>query len=441
MKKLNKVVIIGRTNVGKSTLFNRLSTSVKSMALDYMGVTRDFISDTVTWKDRTFELIDTGGIDFKKGLDYLTESIRERAIKVLESADVILFIVDGSMGVIADDQSLARFVHKLKKPTFLLINKGDTNAAKENESEFIKLGFGYDHTLLISAQHGLGIADVYDAILASLPEQEDIPDPEPGYKVALLGKPNVGKSSLMNALLQKDRSLVSEIAGTTREAIRDRMHLYQETIELVDTAGVRRQRSVDQNIEELMVKNSFAAVRDADIILLLVDAGEAELAHQELKLASYVFEQGKALIIIRNKHDIITEDIQQQWQYDTEEYEHMLRKIEIVNISCKTGYNVGKILPLVKEVWDRYTQRFSSTRLTMLFKEGLERTPLFHNKQRLKLFSAQQVNTKPLLIRMNVNEPEWFESSQLNFFENMLRKEHNLKSVPIKFSLHRMFFN
>jgi GTP-binding protein len=441
MKKLNKVVIIGRTNVGKSTLFNRLSTSVKSMTLDYMGVTRDFISDTVTWKDRSFELIDTGGIDFKKGLDFLTEAIRERAVQVLESSDVVLFVVDGAAGVTAEDQTLARFVHKLKKPTLLLINKGDSHAAQENESDFIALGFGYEGTILISAQHGLGMADVCEGILAGLPAQEDIPDEEPGYKVVLLGKPNVGKSSLMNALLQRDRSLVSEIAGTTREAIRDRMQFYKETIEVVDTAGIRRQRSVDETIEEMMVKTSFGAVRDADIILLLIDAHEAQLAHQELKLASYAFEQGKALIIIRNKHDLVTEDIQEQWKYDTEEYEHLLRKIEVLTISCTTGHNIGKILPLVKEVWERYTHNFSPAHLTMIFKEGLERTPLFHNKHRLKMFSAKQVGIKPLLIRLNVNEPDWFESSQLSFFENLLRKDHNLKSVPVKFNLRRMFFD
>ena len=244
----------------------------------------------------------------------------------------------------------------------------------------------------------------------------------------------------MNALLQRDRSLVSEIPGTTREAIRDRMQFYKETIEMIDTAGIRRQRSVEENIEEMMVKNSFAAVRDADIILLLIDAHEAQLAHQELKLASYVFEQGKALIIIRNKSDLIDEHIQEQWKYDTEEYEHLLKKIEVLTISCQTGQNIGKILPLVKEVWDRYTQQISVTRLTLVLKEALTHTPLYHNKQRLKLFSAQQVGQKPLFIRLNVNEPEWFESSQLNFFENILRKDHNLKSIPIKFTLRKMFF-
>lgn len=438
MISLPKVVIIGRTNVGKSTLFNRLSTSIKSMTLDYEGVTRDFISDTVTWKDRSFELIDTGGIDFKKGLDVLTEAIRERAINVLSNADILLFVVDGAAGVTEPDQSLSRFIHKLNKHTVVIVNKADTHLAQEHEHDFFALGF--KDTLMISAQHGLGIAELFDAILKNLPEQGQTEAEPLGYKVVLLGKPNVGKSSLMNALLQKDRSLVSDIPGTTREAIRDRMQFYKETIEVTDTAGIRRQRSVDETIEEMMVKNSFAAVRDADIILLLIDAHEAQLAHQELKLASYVFEQGKALIIIRNKHDLLNEDISAQWKYDTEEYEHLLRKIEVLTISCTTGHNIGKILPLVKEVWERYTAHISTPALTMMFKEGLTITPLFHNKQRLKLFSAQQVDGKPPTIRLNVNEPTWFGDSQKNFFENILRKEVNLKSVPIKFALRKMFF-
>lgn len=438
MKQLNKVVIIGRTNVGKSTLFNRLSTSVKSMVLDYAGVTRDFVFDYVDWNGRRFELIDTGGIDFKKGLDFLTEAIRERAISVLESSDTVLFVVDGAVGLTLEDQALAKFVHKLNKHNILLINKSDTHAAQDNASEFYSLGF--KNTLLISGQHGVGIADLLDGILASLPEENLVELEEPECKVVLLGKPNVGKSSLMNLLVEKDRSLVSEIPGTTREAIRERVQFYKETIEVIDTAGIRRQRSVEEDIEELMVKSSFAAVRDADVIILLVDGHEAQLSHQELRLASYVFEQGKALIVIRNKHDLITTDIEELWKFDTEPYEHLFKKFEVLTISCLTGHNVGKIMPLVKEVWGRYCQSISTTHVTMLLKDALDRNPLFKNQQRLKLFSAKQVAIKPPTIRLNVNEPDWFGDSQLGFFENILRKDLNLKSVPIKIVPRRMFF-
>jgi GTP-binding protein len=439
MKKKNKVVIIGRTNVGKSTLFNRLSTSVKSMTLDYEGVTRDFVFDSVDWNGRTFELIDTGGIDFKKGLDYLTESIRERAIEVLESSDVVIFVVDGTVGVTTEDQALAKFVHKLGKPALLTINKVDSKRTQENIGEFARLGF--KKTVELSAQHGIGTGDLLDFILESLPSEEDETSEEPEYKVVLIGKPNVGKSSLTNLLLDKDRSLVADIPGTTREAIIDHMKFYKETIQVTDTAGVRRKRSVEENIEELMVKSSLAAVRDAHIVLLLIDGNEAELSQQELKLASYVFKEGKALVILRNKHDLIDEDKQTKWDFETEPYAYLLNKLEIMTISCKTGHNVGKIFPLIKKIWARYNTRFTPTQLSMTCKGALERRPLYRNKQRLKLHSVQQVTSKPPTIRLNVNQTEWFGESQINFFDRIMRKEFDLKSVPLRFVTRKQFFN
>lgn len=435
---LNKVVVIGRTNVGKSTLFNRLSTNVKSMTLDYEGVTRDFLVDTVQWKDRTFELLDTGGIDFKRGLNVLTEAIRDRAVKMLNEADVLLFVCDGSVGVTIEDKSLATFVHKLHKPTILLVNKSDTKQADVHRYEFDQLGF--KSIVEISAQHGTGIADLLDTLISLLPPLKDYHIQEPGYKVALLGKPNVGKSSLMNLLVEKERSLVADVPGTTREAISDKINFYSETIQVTDTAGIRRQRSVEEGIEELMVKSSFAAVRDANVILLLLDGHEGMISQQELKLASYVFEQGKALIIIRNKQDLVDGEIQAAWTFETEPYDYILKKIEILNISCKTGYNVGKVLPLIKEVWERYNMQISAAELTVVLKDALERTPLFKQMQRLKLFSAKQVGKGPCIIRLNVNDPQMYGDSQRAFFENILRKNYKLKSVPVMFAVKKMIF-
>ncbi len=440
MTKQNfKVVIVGRTNVGKSTLFNRLSTSVKSMTLDYEGVTRDFISDTVDWKGRHFELIDTGGIDFKKGLEFLVEVVRERAIKVLKEADLVLFVCDGAIGVTAEDQTLARFVHKLDKPTLMLMNKVDSKHTQDHVDEFYRLGF--KETLAISAEHGIGIAELLDAILEALPQQlPEVPE-EPLYKVVLIGKPNVGKSSLMNILVGKDRSLVADIAGTTREAISDKVLFHKETIQVTDTAGVRRKSSVDDGIEQLMVKSSLTAIKESDIVLLLIDGQEAQLSQQELKLLAYAYDENKSVILLRNKEDLIDGDIEAQWKFDTSSYEYLLKKVEILTISCKTGYNVGKILPLIKEVWDRFGMHFTTTDVTVILKEALDRTPLYHNQQRLKLFSAKQIGTKPPLIRLNVNEPLWFGPSQKSFFENVLRKHYNLKGVPVVFAVRKMFFD
>ncbi|NBQ17148.1 ribosome biogenesis GTPase Der [bacterium] len=429
-KTLYKVAVVGRANVGKSTLFNRLSSSVKSLTLDYVGVTRDFLKDIVSWQGHTFELIDTGGIQLKKSEDPMTERVRLRALEVLHGADIVLFVVDGSVGVVTEDRAIAKEVHKFKKPTMLLINKIDMKITQDNLHEFSALGF--NDKIEISAQHGTATGDLLDRIVRMLPKDKKEVEEKPGYRVVLLGRPNAGKSSLMNLLMNRDRVIVSEMPGTTREAISDEIRFCSETIQVTDTAGVRRSRAVNETLESMMVKSSLQAVRDADIVLLMIDSTDTEIANQDLKLASFVFETGKALILVRNKKDLVTEHIEEQWDFDVEQYKHLLDKLEIINISCKTQYNVGKLLPLIDEVWKRYQFHTTMSLISILFKDALDRTPLFHVGQRLKLFSAKQIADRPLTIRLNVNEQDWFGQSQLNFFENILRKSYNLKSVPVK---------
>lgn len=436
MKKFNKVVVVGRANVGKSTLFNRLSTNVKSLILDYVGVTRDFLRDTISWKGRTFELIDTGGIQLTKSQDPLTEQVRLRALEMLNEASVVLFVCDASVGITVEDQSIAKVIHKLGKPTLLLLNKCDVKIAQENILNFERLGF--KDIVEISAQHGTGtgylLEEVLDRIPAETPQDEEAPE----FNITLLGKPNVGKSSLMNALMNEERTLVADIPGTTREAVSDKIAFYKETIRVTDTAGVRRSRSVDETIEQMMVKSSLQAVRDADIVLLLIDCDETKLSQQELKLASFVFETGKVLILVKNKQDLLDDAKKAQWTFNLEPYEYLLKKLETITISCKTGHNVGKLLPLITKLWKRYQFHISMSEVTTLFKNTLERTPLIRNTQRLKVYSAKQVADKPPTIRLNVNEAQWFESSQLSFFENLLRKNYDLRGVPIKFIVRQV---
>jgi GTP-binding protein len=437
-KKLHKVVVVGRANVGKSTLFNKLSTDIKSITLDYIGVTRDFLKDTVSWNGRSFELIDTGGIQLTHAIDPLTEKVRLKALDLLQEATIVLFLCDGSIGVMPEDRAIAKVIHKMGKPTFLLINKCDVKKTQEHIEEFDRLGF--KNTLLISAQHSIGTGELLNEIIDQLPPDATIEEDTPKFRVVFLGKPNVGKSSLMNIVMKQERSLVYDAPGTTREAISDTIRFYQETIQITDTAGVRRPRSVEEGIEELMVKSSLQAVRDADIVLLVVDAQEGAISHQELKLASYVFETGKALIIVRNKHDLLTDDLREEWKQDDDLYDHIIKKVETLTISCKSGHHLGKLLPLIEKVWERYQFHLSMSEVTQLFKGALEKTPLIRNQQKLKVFSAKQVATNPPTIRLNVNEPKWFETSQLGFFENLLRKNYDLKGVPVKFLLRRIQF-
>jgi GTPase len=434
MKKIKvpSVVIVGRTNVGKSTLFNRLSENVKAIALDLEGVTRDFLSDTISWQGRSFELVDTGGISLRKTMDPILAQSRAIALSMIESADILLFVVDGTVGLVTEDREIAQLLHKHGKTVFLVINKADVKDAAENTYEFE--GLGFTRSCFISAAHGKNIIDLLELIIAHLPEPLLVDVNEPAYKVMLLGKPNVGKSSLMNLLLQKDRSIVSPEPGTTREALAERVTFYQEDIQLADTPGVRRMRSVTEPLEGMMVQSTMRALKDSDIVLLLIDGSSEHIADQELKLAFYAFDsQYKALMIIYNKADLVDEATKVRLDHSLEEYDFLLKKLVVLSISCKTEKNIGKILPAVKELWDRYSQQFNQNELTQLFKEASMRRPLYHNKQVLLFHSAHQINTAPITIVMHVNQPLWFGQSQLAYYEKVLRQRYDLRGVPIKF--------
>jgi GTPase len=434
MKKIKvpNVVIVGRTNVGKSTLFNRLSENVKAIALDLEGVTRDFLSDTISWQGRSFELVDTGGISLRKTQDRILSQTRAIALSMIESADIILFVVDGKNGLVTEDREIAQLLHKHGKTVFLVINKIDIKDAIENTYDFD--GLGFPKSCFISAAHGKNIVDLLELIVTHLPEPVMVDVEEPAYKVMFFGKPNVGKSSLMNLLLEKDRSIVSPEPGTTREALIERVKFYSEDIQLADTPGVRRMRSVTEPLEGMMVQSTMQALKDADIVLLLVDGSSEHLVDQELKLAFYAFEsQYKALMVLFNKSDLIDEAKKARFDHSLEEYKFLFKKIITLDISCKTGKNIGKILPAVKELWERHSHEFNQNELTQLFKEASVRRPLYHNKNLLMFHSAHQVGTAPITIVLHVNVPMWFGQSQLAFYERTLREKYDLRGAPIKF--------
>lgn len=431
MSKLPRVVLVGRTNVGKSTLFNRLSDNVKSIALDQVGVTRDFLQDTVCWNNACFELIDTGGIQVKKTRDDIYKRVSEGVFSLLDTADIVLFMVDGAVGVIPEEQELAKVLHKLGKKVILVVNKGDVPATQENIYQFDRLGFKTIWT--ISAAHGHQVADLLDFIVESLPFHVTEVEKDEALKVVIIGKPNAGKSSLLNALLDAERAIVSDVAGTTREPITEKVTFYKEDMQITDTPGVRRKRGVTEQLEKMMVKRAFAELKDADIVLLVVDASQGKLSDQELKLAFYAFEHHKALIILFNKYDLVDEHIQRELDFNLVPYEYMLDKVKTIRISCKSGKNIGKVLSIIKGVADRYKQTFSEDELTMLFKDALFRRQLFHQGNRLIVHKVKQIKTAPITLVMFVNDPSWFGPSQLGYFDNVMRKAYDLEGVPIKF--------
>lgn len=431
--KLPQVAIVGRMNVGKSTLFNRLSDNVKSMTLDYEGVTRDVLSDTICWRNTCFRLIDTGGISLKKKTDPVVEQTRQRALAKLEEAEVVLFMVDGKVGIVNEDRDLSKLIHKLGKKAILVINKIDAHQSKENQYEFARLGFKDE--VLLSAQHGVGVPELFEAILAKLPEGIQKEEEEKTLcNVMLLGKPNVGKSSLLNLLLKEERAIVADQPGTTREPISERIRFNKSSIKLTDTPGVRRKRKVDEQLEQIMVKKALGSIDDADVVLLVIDANEARIVDQELKLAFYAFEErSKGLIVLFNKDDLMDEYKRDSLEFSLEPYDYFFDKVAQLRISCKDRKNIRKLTDVIDAVCQRYTQRFSDDELTILFKEALQHKPLYKSQQRLILYRANQVRTGPITIELVVSEPKWFGPSQMAFFEGILRKNADLKGVPVRF--------
>lgn len=432
MNKYPRVALVGRMNVGKSTLFNRLSTSVRSMTLDYEGVTRDVLKDFVVWRDRTFELVDTGGIHMRKSQDPIFEKVRQKAINMVEESDVIVFVIDGSVGVTHEDREIAKFLRKLDKKVIVAYNKIDTAAAQEHAYQAEQLGFS--ERVSLSSGHGTGINELLDAVVHILPAGGALTTVETDLKVIFLGRPNVGKSSLMNALLKHERSIVSDIPGTTREAISERITFYQEHIQITDTPGIRRKRAISGELEPLMVKSALHALKNADIVVMLIDVTQADLVDQELKLAFYAFkEQHKGLILLLNKVDLMTEQMKADLDRALDFYSHLIKKIPVLSISCLSGKNVGKVLSLIHEVGERYKQQLPDEEINRLFISTLQRKPLMHNKKPLHVHEVWQQSKAPLTIVLRVNEPTWFGESQLGFFENLLRKEYNLLGTPVRF--------
>lgn len=437
-KTLPVVAIVGRTNVGKSTLFNRLAEKTKAIVFDREGVTRDFLTDTITWNNVTFSLVDTGGITYNRHADEINQQVQEIARSCIEIADLVLFVIDGSLPVHPIDQQIAREIRKTGKPIILLLNKNDKRESDEFRGELMRT-FSFKHQISISASHGKGMAQLLETVLSLLPpEKKQIHESDVLCKVALLGKPNVGKSSLLNALLHKNRAIVSDIPGTTREALIERVRFHQDDIQIADTAGVRRKRSIHDTLEQSMVSSTMYNVKHADIILLMVDAHEGILSDQELKLTYYAFdEQKKAVIILWNKQDLVTEEIKQQLDTEKEFYESIVDKVASLSISCVSGKNIGKVLPLVKTVWDRHSQVLDSEKLFSILMTAMEKKTLHKSENRLILYKLKQINTAPITILLTVNEPKWFNDSHTRFFENIVRKNFQLQGVPVVFGYRK----
>ena len=425
------VAIVGRPNVGKSTLFNKLIGRRLSIVEDTPGVTRDRIYADAEWLSYSFTLIDTGGIE-PESEDIIAVQMRRQAELAVETADVILFLVDGREGMTAADEEVAAMLRKSNKPVVLAVNKLDAPKFNNAIYEFYALGLG--DPVIISAGQGLGLGDMLDEVCAHFPQVSEEEGDHP-LGIAVVGKPNVGKSSLVNAILGEERCIVSDIPGTTRDAVDTQFSVDGEEYILVDTAGIRRKRAVeDATIERYSVIRSLAAVRRADVVLIVVDA-EQGLSEQDVKIAGYVHEEGKPSVLVVNKWDLIEKDTNtmNKFKKDMQVDLAFMDYVPFLFISAKTGQRVNKILAQVKESYAQSTRRITTGTLNDVVNEAVSMTePPAMSGKRLKIYYATEVSVQPPTFVIFVNDETLVHFSYKRYMENYFRKTFGFQGTPIK---------
>lgn len=428
------VAIVGRPNVGKSALFNKIIGQRVSIVDDTPGVTRDRIYGEASWRERPFILIDTGGIEPRTD-DTLLMQMREQAQIAIESADVILFLTDLSCGVTASDLDVAAVLQKSGRPVVLCVNKADAPGKPPMEFyEFYNLGLG--EPMLVSALHGLGLGDVLDALFEHFPPQEEEQQDDTLIKVAVIGRPNAGKSSLINHILGEQRLLVSDIPGTTRDAI----DTYFTTPEgdrllLIDTAGIRRKSKVQENIERYSVLRAYFAVDRCDVVLLVIDAATG-VGEQDAKIAGYAHEQGKATVIVVNKWDLVEKDdkTMDRMRKDIYDVLSFMTYAPMVFISAKTGQRFPQLFELIRSVWTQHGVRIKTGILNDVINEATARVqPPTDKGKRLKILYLTQPSSRPPTFVVFVNRAELFHFSYQRYLENQIRKAFDLTGTPIRF--------
>lgn len=427
------VAIVGRPNVGKSTLFNRITGGLVAIVENMPGVTRDRLYRDADWLGKKFALIDTGGIEFKDLGTPIATQMRKQAEIAMEEADVVVFVVDAQLPPTADDEMIARTLRRSGKPVLLAANKVENFAEVEGQLyDFLSLGLG--EAIPISAVHGMNTGDLLDLVIANFPENsEEEYDPDV-IRISVIGRPNVGKSSLVNIMLGKNRVIVSNIPGTTRDAIDSPFEQDGKHYVLIDTAGMRRKARIDELTEQYSVVRSLRAVDRSDVILMLIDAVDG-VTEQDKKIAGYAHEAGKAIILVVNKWDLIEKD-----ENTINKFEKTIR-IELgfmqyaptMFISALTGQRVTKIIDLVDFVVEQNATRVTTATLNTLLREWLHLNPPPSDKgRRLKVRYLTQVSVKPPTFVFFVNDPELMHFSYKRYLENQMRKHFGFEGTPIR---------
>lgn len=430
------VAIVGRPNVGKSTLFNRIAGERIAIVEDKPGVTRDRIYSRSDWSGHHFYLIDTGGLEFGER-DEVVEHIRHQAELAIEEADVILFVVDGHDGVTSTDEEVARMLHRSNKPVVLAVNKLDNIKHHEKIYEFYQLGF--ENPFGVSSLHGMGTGDLLDAVVGHFSDQVEEEYDSDTVRVSIIGRPNVGKSSLVNRILGEERVIVSPVAGTTRDAVDTPFTHEGQDYVIIDTAGMRKRGKVYESTEKYSVLRALKAIERSDVVLVVLDGVEG-VTEQDKRVAGIAHEAGKGAIFVVNKWDAVEKDNQTMNHFTQEIQDEFsfMNYAPVLFLSAKTGQRVMKILPVVKEVSEQHGMRIPTSVLNQVLQDAVLSTPPPTVKgKRARIDFGTQVSVKPPVFILFVNEPERVHFTYQRYLENQLREAFGFTGTPIRIFLRK----
>lgn len=431
-KKL--VAIVGAPSVGKSTIFNRIIGERKSIIESQRGVTRDRIYAHASWLTRPFNVVDTGGIEVENRP--FQEQIRAQVEIAIDEADIIVVVVDGKIGLTDDDQMVARMLYKTDKPIILAVNKIDDAHLKNNVYEFYSLGLG--DPIPVSGAHGVGIGDILDKIVSYIPEDEDTEDSDE-IKFSIIGQPNVGKSSLCNAILNEERVIVSNIEGTTRDAIDTPFKRNERDYVVIDTAGLKKRGKIYEAIDKFAALRALRAIDNSDIALLVID-GEKGITEQDKHVVGYAVEAKKAIILVVNKWDLVKKDNNTQAEFTKnirKEFK-FLDYAPVIYLSALNKTKVNDLFSLINQVYESYIFQIKTSVLNEIIQEAqmMNESPDF-NGGRVRIYYAQQVASKPLTIALFVNDPHFMHFSYMRYIENRIRESFELMGSPINLVLRK----
>ena len=432
--KHGTVAIVGRPNVGKSSLFNRLAGDKLAITDDASGVTRDRLYAKCSWLDQTFSIIDTGGIELND-LPFM-EEIKAQAELAMDEADIIVFVVDGRVGIVKEDRDVMNILHRTKKPVIVAAYKIDDLKYIDNTYEFYN--FGVDDVIPISTLHGIGIGDLLDEIIKLLPEKKERKY-EDTIEFSIIGQPNVGKSSLTNAILGTERVIVSDVAGTTRDAIDTPFKRDGQNYVVIDTAGIRKSGKIYENAEKYSLLRAIKAIERSSVVLFVIDAKKG-IEEQDKHVVGYAMDAGKAIIIVVNKWDAVDKNDKsmQEWIKKIRNHFVFLDYAPIVFVSALKNLRIQTIFDNIKMVYENYTRRIATNVLNdVLLDATLLQDAPFFNGDRLKIYYASQVEKNPPSFVLFVNDPKYLHFSYQRYLENKLREAFNLEGTPIKFVLRK----